>query len=642
LRHPIETAPRDGKEIWVEDDQSAYDVAHWSSATKEWVWKNGRPIRITPTHWSPITEPQYQEDKQSSDPLQNERVRRWFIGSLIAATLALNGVYFRTELVAFATQHLDLRGIADLDIKLDLSSKPGDDAAQLSWPAEAATADLQRSLDKERARTASLTSELAQFRIDLETAIALSAESHDEAARRRQAAEALRQSLQQEQAGVTALSDELLRTRREIETQAMQFQKAVEETVQQKQTADAVASELRESLHREQEKTAALTQEIGTTRQAMTASAEQQRRALDGAEGRAAAIASELAETRQKIETQAAQSRSAVDEALQQQQTAEAATAKLRGSLQQEQEKTAALTQEVDAARQGATATAEQQRRALDEAQVRTAAFSRELTGTRSEIETQAAQSRKAVDEALQQKLTAEAATTKLRDSLQQEQRKVAALIQEVSAARQAMTASAEQQSRALNEAQTRAATLANQLAETRREMKGQSAQSKTADDASARQRQAAERTVAGPRQERDKTRAMTRDATLARRSADQREPLGGALDSPIARAVQTATRQPVASVAQDKAETARLIARAKGLLSQGNIGAARIVLERVVESGNAHASFMLAETYDPAILSAWGTYGTRGESAKARELYIRAHSGGIREAKERLDALRE
>ncbi|MFG3595171.1 hypothetical protein [Bradyrhizobium sp. RDI18] len=93
---------------------------------------------------------------------------------------------------------------------------------------------------------------------------------------------------------------------------------------------------------------------------------------------------------------------------------------------------------------------------------------------------------------------------------------------------------------------------------------------------------------------------------------------------------------------AQDKAEAARLIARASALLSQGNIGAARIVLERAVESGDARASFMLAQTYDPVVLSAWGTYGTRGESAKARELYAKAHSGGIREAKERLDALRE
>jgi len=50
----------------------------------------------------------------------------------------------------------------------------------------------------------------------------------------------------------------------------------------------------------------------------------------------------------------------------------------------------------------------------------------------------------------------------------------------------------------------------------------------------------------------------------------------------------------------------------------------------------------MLAETYDPAILFTWGTYGTRGEAAKAREYYAKAHTGGIREAKDRLDALHE
>ena len=57
---------------------------------------------------------------------------------------------------------------------------------------------------------------------------------------------------------------------------------------------------------------------------------------------------------------------------------------------------------------------------------------------------------------------------------------------------------------------------------------------------------------------------------------------------------------------------------------------------------GSAQASFMLAETYDPGILSAWGTQGTRGEVAKARELYAKAHAGGIQEAKDRLNALRQ
>src|SRR5262249_45607898 len=85
----------------------------------------------------------------------------------------------------------------------------------------------------------------------------------------------------------------------------------------------------------------------------------------------------------------------------------------------------------------------------------------------------------------------------------------------------------------------------------------------------------------------------------------------------------------------------AGLVARAKALLGRGDIGSARIVLERAAEAGNAEASFKLAETYDPFILSKWGTYGTRGDAMKALDLYAKAEAGGIMEAKERLDALR-
>jgi len=87
--------------------------------------------------------------------------------------------------------------------------------------------------------------------------------------------------------------------------------------------------------------------------------------------------------------------------------------------------------------------------------------------------------------------------------------------------------------------------------------------------------------------------------------------------------------------------ELARLMARASLLLGQGNIGAARTVLERAAETGSAPALFALAETYDPVVLSAWGTVGTQGDVAKARELYAKALAGGVVEAKDRLNALR-
>ena len=86
---------------------------------------------------------------------------------------------------------------------------------------------------------------------------------------------------------------------------------------------------------------------------------------------------------------------------------------------------------------------------------------------------------------------------------------------------------------------------------------------------------------------------------------------------------------------------------QARLLLDQGNIIAARSVLERATESGNALALYLLAETYDPASLSAWGIFprlgifGRCGDVTKAQELYTEAAARGVREAKYRLNVLR-
>ena len=114
-----------------------------------------------------------------------------------------------------------------------------------------------------------------------------------------------------------------------------------------------------------------------------------------------------------------------------------------------------------------------------------------------------------------------------------------------------------------------------------------------------------------------------------------------------IAPAWEEATSFPAPPVAQAPSaqtpptdgdeELRRLMSRASLLLSQGDIGGARVVLERAAETGNARALFALAETFDPVVLSAWGTLGTRGDAARARELYAKALAGGIQEAQSRL-----
>ena len=296
--------------------------------------------------------------------------------------------------------------------------------------------------------------------------------------------------------------------------------------------------------------------------------------------------------------------------------------------VEQRLKKSDTLLQEAKAA-QAMTAIAEP-RHALEEAQARAAAVASELAGKSREIETQAAQSQKAADAATKQKQATESTIAELRQSLEQEQKKTTTLLQEAKAA-QVRTANAEPQRRALEEAQARAAALASEL------------------DGATKQKQAAEANALelqkSLQQERDRTEAMARDFATVRRSMDGRDTVGHS-DSHVTQMTQkvktAATEPPKAAEAQGGAEAAKLIERASGLLSQGNIGAARIVLERAAESGNARASFMLAETYDPVILSAWGTYGTRGEAAKAREHYAKAYAGGIQEAKGRLDAMRQ
>src|SRR5438445_503475 len=218
------------------------------------------------------------------------------------------------------------------------------------------------------------------------------------------------------------------------------------------------------------------------------------------------------------------------------------------------------------------------------------------------------------------------------------------AAVKAATAARQEQAASAEQQRHALQEERARAAALASELAMARREIEANTAQLTKARDDAAQFRQIAERTTAELQQERDKAKPLSRELTMAQRAIDARaalEPTPNSLITQTTQAVEAAApAQPAAAEAQSNSEAARLMARASTLLARGNIGAARIVLERAAETGSAQATFMLAETYDPVILSKWRTYGTRGEATKARELYAKAHAGGIEEAKNRFDAL--
>ncbi|CAN7411647.1 hypothetical protein LJR009_003511 [Bosea sp. LjRoot9] len=476
------------------------------------------------------------------------------------------------------------------------------------------------ALAQERERTAALGQEAEAARTEL---TATRAQHH--------------QALEQERVSAAALASQLSASRQDGEALAVQLRKAVAEAGQSKQ---ADATKTAESLEQEQQKAAALT-EAEAARRELTATTAQQRQMLEQERARGAALANQLLAARQETDALAAQLRKVVSETAQLKQSETVRSAQL---LQQEQQKAAVLSTEAEAARQALATATRQHRQALEQERVRGAALANQVAAARQDSEALAAQLRKAVSETAQLKQSETARNAQI---LQLEQQKVAALA-EVEAARQALTATRAEQRQALEEERARGVALANQVSTARQDSEALEAQLRKAQDEAGQSRQAAETAIAELRQtlqqERDRAAAMTLESRAPRFGVfapAATEPLAISQDTrhPPEVAV-VGTEQPAVAEAHVGQEAIRLIARASALLGQGDIGSARIVLERAIEMGSARASFMLAETYDPRILSAWGTYGTRGEVTRARELYAKAQAGGIQEAKDRVGAL--
>jgi hypothetical protein len=238
----------------------------------------------------------------------------------------------------------------------------------------------------------------------------------------------------------------------------------------------------------------------------------------------------------------------------------------------------------------------------------------RELAMTRRDIETKAALLSKAAEEAAQFRQAADAAAAELRQSLAQERDRVAALARELASARGGLETEVALSRRASEEAE--------RLRQSAKTITAQLEQERNTSAATARDPEAAQGLTTG-------ARPMT-DRPAVRQG------------EPINEVTEQAVPEPAPPAIKDTLEAARLMARARALVAQGNIAAARLVLERAAETGSAEASFALAETYDPIVLSKWGTSGTRGETTKARELYTKAQAGGVQEANDRINALHQ
>jgi hypothetical protein len=514
-----------------------------------------------------------------------------------------------------AARNVDFGGTAgDGAFQTVQASRGRDKPVQLAQTRASDTEELQQTLEQEHHRAEMLARELAIARHDVELLLTLLNKARDESARVKQAAESetaeLRKSLQQERDRAGRLEQDLTAARRGVETQ----RKAGDEAGQLNQATDGRAAELRRSMQRDQ----------------------------------AQRLERDLATARRDVEPQTALAGKASAEAARLKQAAESGTTELRKSLQQERERAERLEQD--------------------------------LATARRDVETQTALAAKAGDESTQLKQAAESGTTELRKSLQQARQRAVRLEQDLLMARNKINAYEAQASKAADEqAQLRQAAeggalalrksaqeqhdraerLERDLASARRDVEMQTALAAKASEEASRPKQVAEQDTAKLRrslqQERDRAEGLERDLAFARHMKDAPAAPGAVTVGEIAQDKRfEAHAKPIAdqvTVAEtlgepqpnpeDAAEAARLVARASVLLGRGDIGAARIVLERAAETGSAQASFTLAETYDPFILPKWGTYGTRGDATKARDLYAKAEAGGIKEAKERFDALR-
>ena len=257
MRRTIESAPRDGKLVILEEDPAGnHGVARWSSEAGGWVGENGEPTKITPTHWYPTQGENHLQQgldfsfflRQAAEqratagevltsrsvaaspvtvvgtqttPVEAKRVSqaRWrFAASLLGASLvaaAFTGMYFRAEVTY--------------------------EVSQLRKDADAKATELQQ----ERDHSAALASELASVRRDTDTT-ALSSKAGEEGTEFRKLADANAAELQQERDRSAALASELATARRDFDMMAALLSKAGDEGAQLRKVAEAKTAELKQ------------------------------------------------------------------------------------------------------------------------------------------------------------------------------------------------------------------------------------------------------------------------------------------------------------------------------------------------------------------------------------------------------------
>jgi hypothetical protein len=146
-----------------------------------------------------------------------------------------------------------------------------------------------------------------------------------------------------------------------------------------------------------------------------------------------------------------------------------------------------------------------------------------------------------------------------------------------------------------------------------------------------------------------ESTAAPPVSPVLAQRQIDREEstaapPVSPVLAQPQLDREESTAAPPVSPVlAQrqiDREEITVLINRGKDLIANGDLAAARLVLQRAADANDAEAALALAATYDPVVLRELKVYGFTADAAMARAWYQRARELGSAAALKRLEIL--
>jgi hypothetical protein len=447
MRRAIETAPRDGEFVLLEDDASGRcAVARWSAETADWVKENGELIQITATHWNPMPRNPMppdnhllQDDPDTGAVFPVERPASW-ARRLRAFSLSSSQAAPRppvegrrapevrrrvAALLAIATLVI----VALLGVSLGIPGRP---AAVRAPPSQSEVPQQAASLAWDtvpQRRTDSDGPHLPATAVT--TGVAL------QSGEREQRPETPADELAKAQRTIKDLNlqlreraSELAIARRETETHAAQSSKAAGEKAQLKQAAESTAAQVRElasqlvMARRELDAHAASASKASgqesQVRQAAESTAAELRQSLQQERDKAAVLARDLATARRELDTRVTPAGNASDEAAQIKQAAERTTTELLQSLRQERDRAEVLA--------------------------------RDLATARRERDTQATLARNASDQAAQSKQAAENTTTELRQALQQERDRAETLAKQLAIARRELDTHAKLSSKAATE----------------------------------------------------------------------------------------------------------------------------------------------------------------------------------------------